>query len=134
MLCTLTLRLRLRVFLALLTGLVVCLAATPGVRRFALRIGAVDRPGESRRVHDHPIPRLGGLAIFLGFLSATLLFAQLPETVRGILLGSVIILGLGAADDLLELKPWTKLAVELAAAGEGQTLPGIACLHQKGAQ
>ena len=117
MLYALTLRLRLRVFFALLTAGAVCLVATPGVGWLAQRVGAMDRPGESRRVHDHPIPRLGGLAVFLGFLSATLLFSLLSEAIRGILYGCLLILALGAADDLMDLNPWIKLAVQLAAAG-----------------
>ena len=117
MISALTLRLRLRVFFALLTAAAVCLAATPGVGRLARRVGAVDRPGESRRVHDHPIPRLGGLALFLGFLTATLLFSMLSEAIRGILYGCLLILALGAVDDLMDLNPWVKLAVQLAAAG-----------------
>ena len=117
MISALTLRLRLRVFFALLTAAAVCLAATPGVGRLAQRVGAVDRPGESRRVHDHPIPRLGGLALFLGFLTATLLFSVLSEAIRGILYGCLLILALGAVDDLMDLNPWVKLAVQLAAAG-----------------
>ena len=69
MLPALALRLRVRVLLALLAAAAVCLLATPAVRKFACKIGAMDMPGESRRVHDHPIPRLGGLALFAaGFL------------------------------------------------------------------
>ena len=63
MLPALALRLRVRVLLALLAAAAVCLLATPAVRKFACKIGAMDMPGESRRVHDHPIPRLGGLAL-----------------------------------------------------------------------
>ena len=60
MLPALALRLRVRVLLALLAAAAVCLLATPAVRKFACKIGAMDMPGESRRIHDHPIPRLGG--------------------------------------------------------------------------
>ena len=116
MLPDLALRLRLRVFLALLAAAAVCWAATPPVRRLAWRIGAVDRPGESRRVNDHPVPRLGGLAITLGFLTGVLLFSQPGNSVRGILLGTLLIAALGTADDVWDLRPWIKLAVQTAAA------------------
>ena len=53
----------------------VSLAATPLVKTLAYKIGAVDVPKDARRVHDHPIPRLGGLAIFYGFLISILCFA-----------------------------------------------------------
>ena len=91
MLTALGLRLRLRVFLALAVSAGVCFAATPAVGRMARRIGAMDRPGESRRVHDHPIPRLGGLAILLGLLAGVVLFAPLDRGTRGILWGCLVL-------------------------------------------
>ena len=42
-------------------------AMTPIVKNFALKVGAIDVPTDERRMHRHPIPRLGGLAIFIGF-------------------------------------------------------------------
>lgn len=116
MLPALALRLRVRVLLALLAAAAVCLLATPAVRKFACKIGAMDMPGESRRVHDHPIPRLGGLALFAGFLAGVLPFTGIDEPVQGILLGSVIIVVTGAVDDLVSLRPWVKLVLQIIAA------------------
>ncbi len=116
MLTSLGLRLRLRVLLALAVSAGVCFAATPAVGRLARRIGAMDRPGESRRVHDHPIPRLGGLAILLGLLAGVALFADLDRGSRGILWGCLAISALGTADDLWDLKPWVKLLGQTFAA------------------
>lgn len=116
MLPALALRLRLRVLFALLAAAAVCMLATPAVRKFACRIGAMDVPGESRRIHDHPIPRLGGLALFAGFIAGVLPFMSIDEPVQGILLGSVIIVVTGAVDDLLSLRPWVKLVLQLVAA------------------
>ena len=116
MLPALALRLRVRVLLALLAAAAVCLLATPAVRKFACKIGAMDMPGESRRVHDHPIPRLGGLALFAGFLAGVLPFTGIDEPVQGILLGSVIVVVTGAVDDLVSLRPWVKLVLQIAAA------------------
>lgn len=116
MLPLLTLRLRLRVILALVCAAGVALAATPLVMRLAPRLGAMDNPGESRRVHDHPIPRLGGLAIFLGFLVGVLLFSGIDRPVLGILLGSVVIVAVGVADDIRSLPPWVKLVFQCLAA------------------
>ena len=53
---------------ALLAAAVVALISTPVVRSLAFRVGAVDVPKDGRRMHNHPIPRMGGLAIFFGFL------------------------------------------------------------------
>ncbi len=107
----------LTIALTLAVSIVVCFAMTPLVRSFAVRVGAVDVPKDNRRMHDHPIPRQGGLAIFLGFLMAVVLFADLDRQVQGILLGSVIIVTVGAIDDIVPLPALLKFAVQIAAAG-----------------
>ena len=56
------------VALALLTALVVSFLMTPVVKSFAYKVGAIDVPKDERRMHKVPIPRLGGLAIFIGFM------------------------------------------------------------------
>ena len=78
----------------------ISLAATPFVITLAHKIGAVDVPDSERRVHKKPIPRLGGLAIFYGFLIALLFFAKLDQQLRGILIGALIIVGVGIIDDV----------------------------------
>ena len=89
---------------------------TPPVKRLAERLGAIDYPGEARRVHDRPRPRLGGLTIFLGFTLTVLLFAQRDPRITGILLGAVIVAAMGALDDLVSLNPWLKLIEQIVAA------------------
>ncbi len=101
---------------ALGAAFLVALVATPVVKRLAFRVGAVDVPKDSRRMHNHPIPRMGGLAIFLGFLLSVLLFADLTTQLRGMLLGAVIIVVLGILDDIYALGAKLKLAVQIAAA------------------
>lgn len=106
----------LKILVTLATALVVCCAMTPLVRSFAVRVGAVDVPKDGRRMHDHPIPRQGGLAIFLGFLVAVVLFADLDRQVQGILLGSVIIVTVGAIDDIVPLPALLKFFIQILAA------------------
>ena len=106
----------LMALLTFLTGGVVSFAASPLVRQFAYTIGAIDVPQDERRMHKTPIPRLGGLAIFLGFLTATLLFVKIDHTLRGILLGAVVIVVLGVIDDIVRLPAWIKLLVQIGAA------------------
>ena len=106
----------IKVMLAILVAFVVSIALTPFVKRLAVKVGAVDVPGEARRVHDHPIPRMGGLAIFLGFIVSTLLFADITQEVRGILLGSIIIVITGVIDDIISLRAWTKFLIQILAA------------------
>lgn len=94
----------------------ISLAATPFVITLAHKIGAVDVPDSQRRVHKKPIPRLGGLAIFYGFLVALLCFAKIDEQLRGILIGALIIVGIGIIDDVKQLRALIKLAAQLLAA------------------
>ena len=106
----------IKVMLAILIAFVVSFALTPVVKILAQKLGAMDVPGEARRVHDHPIPRMGGLAIFLGFIVSMLLFADITQEVRGILLGSIIIVITGVIDDIISLRAWTKFLIQILAA------------------
>ena len=101
---------------ALVVALVVDLVATPVVKNLAIRVKAVDVPKDGRRMHDHPIPRMGGLAIFLGFLLSVLLFLDLNAQMRGMLLGAVIIVVLGIFDDIYSLRAMFKFVVQIIAA------------------
>ena len=108
--------LAIRILITVAVGFIISFAATPIVKAFAQKVGAMDVPGEARRVHDHPIPRMGGLAIFLGFLLSVLLFADINRQMQGILLGCVIIVATGAIDDIISLNAWVKLALQILAA------------------
>ena len=68
MLMNVELRLIGFVVAALVVSGIVAFLTTPVVRTLAQRVGAMDVPKDGRRMHDHPIPRMGGLAIFLGFM------------------------------------------------------------------
>lgn len=102
--------------LALVLAAVVSFLATPGAKCVACRIGAMDIPRDYRRMHDHPIPRLGGLAIALSFLLTAFLFVRMDPQMEGILLGSLVILVLGIVDDCITLKAVPKLIVQIFAA------------------
>lgn len=106
----------LSVVLALGAAIVISFVSTPLARAFAQKVGAVDVPKDTRRMHNHPIPRLGGLAIFLGFIMGVVLFADIDSQVRGILLGSVFVVTIGVLDDITPLPAWLKLIVQIVAA------------------
>ncbi len=106
----------LRIGLAFVVALFVAWLLTPPVKRFAEHVGAIDVPKDDRRVHDHPIPRMGGLAIFLGFLLSVLLFVNISTQVLGILIGAIIIVIMGAVDDIISLRPIVKLLGQVVAA------------------
>ena len=101
---------------ALVTAMVVALITTPVVKNLAFKVGAVDVPKDNRRMHDHPIPRMGGLAIFFGFILSVLLFLPLTTQLRGMLLGAVVIVILGIFDDIYALSAKLKFAVQIGAA------------------
>lgn len=94
----------------------VSFASTPLVKSFAEKWGAIDVPDEKRRVHDHPIPRMGGLAIFIAFILSVLIFADITRQVQGILIGAVVIVIVGVIDDIIPLSAMLKFTVQIIAA------------------
>ena len=102
-------------FFAFSVALAISFAMTPIVKLFAKKVGAIDVPKDARRMHKVPIPRLGGLAIFLGFLISILLFGRIDPQMKSILLGAVFIVMLGVVDDIHPLKPLVKFAGQIVA-------------------
>ncbi len=104
---------RLAFFLGL--AFFVSAVSARGLTRVALRIGLADLPG-GRKQHEGTIPMTGGVAMFAGFAAAA--FAS--ELVAGPTLALVAALGLlvgaGAADDMHDLPPQSKVFLQLAAA------------------
>src|SRR5512133_2199038 len=101
--------------------------ATPVIRELALRRGALDHALSSRKVHGRPVPRLGGIAIVLGFYAALgvlyLLSAEAehrlessPVKVAAFLFGGAVIAALGVYDDLRGSGAKTKFLVQFAVA------------------
>jgi len=111
-----TMPLYLKIGITIAASIAISAALTPLVKRFAAKVGAIDLPDESRRIHLNPTPRLGGLAIFIAFCACVLLFADIDKQVRGILIGSIVIVAVGAVDDVKSLPAWFKFLVQIAAA------------------
>lgn len=82
----------------------------------AHKVGAIDVPKDARRVHSTPIPRLGGLAIFMGFLLSALLFIPLSRELTGVFLACMIIVVMGILDDTIGLGAKTKLVIQILCA------------------
>ncbi len=101
---------------AFVVALIISFATTPLVNKFAYKVGAIDVPKDNRRMHKTPIPRLGGLAIFFGFLTGVLLFIPMNPELQNILLGAVIIIVLGCIDDVVALNAKVKLLGQIVAA------------------
>ena len=89
---------------------------TPPVKRLAHRIGAIDVPKDARRMHKKPIPRLGGLAIYISFVIVSLVLGQWNMQNFTILIGSAIIVVLGIFDDRNALSAKFKFGIQLIAA------------------
>ena len=112
---------------AFAVALIVSFFATPIARRIAVNLGAVNVPNDSRRVHKKPMPLMGGLAIAAGFVIAIiysfgtkdldLFFHYLvqPKTI-GLIVGTLIIIVLGAVDDIRPIRARIKFPVQLLAA------------------
>jgi UDP-GlcNAc:undecaprenyl-phosphate GlcNAc-1-phosphate transferase len=96
---------------------VVCMAAVPLTMLLARRIGrgAVDNPDQERRIHKAPTPRLGGLAMYLGFAVAVAAFGGSIATRWQIVGITGAITVAMAVDDILGLNPRVKVAIELGA-------------------
>jgi UDP-GlcNAc:undecaprenyl-phosphate/decaprenyl-phosphate GlcNAc-1-phosphate transferase len=106
----------LDVLWAFLVALGVVVVLTPAVGRVARVLGIVDEPLERRRIHLRAVPRLGGLALFLGVFVSSLAFLDLSGPYRGILLGAAVATTVGMVDDFRGLPWWGKLAGQSAAA------------------
>lgn len=101
---------------AIAVAMLVTLLMSPLVKNFAYKIGAIDVPKDARRMHKVPTPRLGGLAIFFGFLISIFIFVPITKQLQGILLGAVLIVVLGVVDDITPLNALLKFCVQIVAA------------------
>ena len=109
------LRDHLEVVWGALVAFVVVVLLTPAVGGMARLLGVVDTPG-GRRLNVRPVPRLGGLALFLGIFVPSLAFLPLDRETRGLLLGAAIAVTVGAIDDFRGLRWWEKLGGQVIAA------------------
>ena len=108
-------------FKAFILAAVISAILTPISIKIAPKIGAMDVPKDARRMHDKPMPRFGGLGIFIAMLVAILVFVPSTEgqlgdrQVIGFLIGAAVIVITGIIDDLKGLKPLQKLFGQLVA-------------------
>lgn len=106
----------MQLFLAFVVALTVTAALIPVLVHWAPAIGLTDAPGP-RKVHSIPVPRVGGLAMAVGLLLPTLITVDLTPSIRGLLLGLVVLLVFGLWDDRVTLGYRTKFAGQVLAAG-----------------
>jgi len=102
-------------FFGFMTALLLCMALIPPLRLVAERFHVMDQPG-ARKVHRHPVPRIGGIAFAAGACATIAWWAPKDSTTLSVLLGSVIILAFGVWDDRVNLGYRTKLLGQVLAA------------------
>lgn len=104
------------VLAAVAVAAVISAILTPLVKKLADKTGFVDIPKDERRMHQKPIPTIGGLAIYAAFVTAVILFGELSREVIAMLLGSLIIVVTGLLDDKLDLPAKLKFLIQIIAA------------------
>lgn len=108
--------------LAFLIAIGAALVVTPGVILFAAKTGAMDAP-DARKVHKKPIPRIGGIGIYIAFMAGMLvvmsmnvLTEEVSHELIGLLFGGSLIVLLGIVDDYKNLPAKVKLVGQIIAA------------------
>lgn len=116
--------------IAFLLAFITSFVTVPYTIKLAYKKGAIDIPNE-RKVNKKPIPRIGGIAVIVGFLVASLYLivqgvvekslilndsSQYGKKIVGFLIGIVIIGTVSYIDDIKNLKPWQKLIAQVIAA------------------
>ena len=99
-----------------LFSMAVSFLLTPLVLSLAKKVGAIDVPRDDRRMHRVPIPRMGGLSVFLGVLLSSFLFDLGSDALYAVFLGGFLILMMGVLDDVFNLPAGIKFLVQITAA------------------
>ena len=102
------------VLLMILIPMIFVALIIPIIKRIAFHVNALDIP-DKRKVHKKPMPRMGGLGIFSGFLLGYMLFGEHTPLMNSILIGSFVIIITGIIDDIKPLKASYKLVGQLIA-------------------
>ena len=103
-----------KILLMVILPFVIVVGIIPYIKKMAVKINAIDIP-RTRHIHKKPTPKLGGLAIFFGFLVGYMAFGTHSSIMNAVLIGSFIIIITGVIDDITELEPLTKFLGQLAA-------------------
>ncbi|MEG1929625.1 MAG: MraY family glycosyltransferase [Anaerovorax sp.] len=102
--------------LTFLTAFLLALVFTPIAIKIAPHIGAIDIPKDNRRMHTKPMPRFGGMAIYIGTVSAMLLFMPIDTKLLGVIAGGTLIFIVGIIDDLKGMPAKVKLLCQIVCA------------------
>ena len=103
------------VLFIIIISFILSIILTPLSIMFANHVGAVDVPDGKRKVHNKPIPSMGGIAIFVSFLIGYMLFVPKTDQILSVLIGGFIIVLTGICDDIKPLSPKWKLFGQIVA-------------------
>lgn len=104
-----------RIFLMIMSTFLFVAFFVPIIKKIAFHINALDIPN-ARKVHSKPMPRLGGVAIYFGFLFGYMLFGEPSQMMNSILIGSAIIVFTGIIDDIKPIRASYKFIGQVIAA------------------
>ena len=102
-----------RIAEAFIIGVVVAYLTAPLSIKLAHRLGVIDTPKDARRVHKKPIPRFGGMSIFLGSMAAMIIPAGMNANIKTAMIGGALMYLLGIIDDIKDIKPVVKFGGQL---------------------
>lgn len=100
------------VFLIIAVTFLISLSMTPIARKIAKHVGALDEPNP-RKVHKVPMPRLGGLAIYVSFIIGYAIFGEVNTQMLSIFIGGFALVITGMIDDIKPIKARYKLIVQI---------------------
>ncbi|MEK4634143.1 glycosyltransferase family 4 protein [Bacillus sp. 4A_MP3] len=103
-----------RIVVAFFVSVLTVLIITPLIKKLAIKVGAVDKPNH-RKIHSKTMPRMGGLAIFIGVIVGVVCSGIYHETkMTAIIVGAFVIIFLGIIDDRYQLSAKVKFIIQLA--------------------
>lgn len=103
-------------FIAFFSALIISFILTPPARILAFKVGALDVPKDSRKIHKKPMPYFGGLAIYVAIISCMFVYMPHTKTNMSIIAGATIIVLTGIIDDMYNMNAKLKLLMQIVAA------------------
>ena len=103
------------VFVIVIVTLLTSLILVPIIKKVAIHVNAMDEPN-ARKIHKVPMPRLGGLAIYLAFVLGYMLYGEVSTQMLSILIGGFLLILIGFIDDIKSVPARYKLVVQIIAA------------------
>lgn len=103
-------------FIAFISAVIISFVMTPPARRLAIRVGAMDVPKDSRKIHSKPMPYFGGLAIYIAIMACMFVYMPHTKTNISIMIGATIVVLAGIIDDMYDMPAKVKLLLQIIAA------------------